>query len=98
MLPVNVAPEIFKAYDSHRSIHVNSICYFLHALGFELLSKCWALGKFITISLSGSLLYLLVILSYQEIYLLCCKPFATNLSIILKELLGFSSYVFRGFS
>ena len=29
---------------------------------------------------------------------MCCKPFFKNLSIILKELLGFSSFVFGGFS
>ena len=41
---------------------------------------------------------LLDALSYHAIWLLHCKAFSANISIILQELLGFSSSVLGGFS
>ena len=80
------------------------MCYLLHARVFELLLICYAYKKFnaiayccfcrVTLDLSSLLLrwYLL-----SGNLLMCCKPFSANLSIILKELLGFSSSMFGGF-
>ena len=74
---------------------------FVYAMCFVLLLICYEYGKFITIDYSvvlnlSSLLLRWHILSSNM--LMCCKPFSTNLSIILKELLGFSSSMFGGFS
>ena len=64
---------------------------------FEFLLKCRALGKFVIVVVDDlSSLFLRVLLSRN--FLVCCKPFYVSISIKLKELLGFSSSIFGGFS
>ena len=78
---------------------------FVHAMCFGLLLICEAYGKFNTVAhnyfcrVTFDISYLLMwwyLLSRNM--LMCCRPFYANLSIILKELLGFLSSVFRWFS
>ena len=75
--------------------------YLMHARGFCMLGiwkvqySCiqWFLQGYIR-----SLFSTAMVISLIRQSIVCCKPLSTNLSIILKELLGFSSSVFGGFS